>query len=43
MSVSSIPELENSLKLDKGFWNLISIRGPDVPQCAAQSLEHFSS
>ncbi len=32
LGVSSIPELERSLKLDKGFWNVISIRDPEVPR-----------
>jgi predicted protein tyrosine phosphatase len=32
LAVSSIPELEKSLKLDKGFWNVISIREPRVPK-----------
>ena len=30
LSVSSIPELAKSLKLDKGFWNVVSIREPQV-------------
>jgi predicted protein tyrosine phosphatase len=32
IGVSSIPELEKSLKLDKGFWNVVSIREPQVPR-----------
>jgi predicted protein tyrosine phosphatase len=32
LCVSSIPELERSLKLDKGFWNVVSIREPQVPR-----------
>ena len=32
LAVSSIPELEKSLKLDRGFWSLISIREPQVPK-----------
>jgi predicted protein tyrosine phosphatase len=32
LAVSSIPELEQTLKLDKGFWNVISIREPQVPK-----------
>ena len=32
LAVSSIPELERSLKMDAGFWNVISIREPAVPR-----------
>ncbi len=32
ISVSSIPELERSLKRDSGFWNVVSIREPSVPR-----------
>ena len=32
LAVSSIPELERSLKMDAGFWNIISIREPAVPR-----------
>ena len=32
LAVSSIPELERSLKRDAGFWNVISIREPAVPR-----------
>jgi predicted protein tyrosine phosphatase len=32
LAVSSISELDQSLKLDKGFWNLISIREPLVSE-----------
>jgi predicted protein tyrosine phosphatase len=32
LAVSSISELGKSLKLDKGFWNVISIREPQVPR-----------
>ncbi len=32
LAVSSIPELERSLKRDAGFWNVISIREPVVPR-----------
>ena len=32
LAVSSIPELNKSLRLDKGFWNLVSIREPQVPR-----------
>jgi len=32
LSVSSIAELDKSLKLDKGFWNVVSIREPQVPR-----------
>lgn len=32
LSVSSIPELAKSLKLEKGFWNVVSIREPQVPR-----------
>ena len=32
LAVSSIPELQKSLKLDKGFWSVISIREPQVPK-----------
>lgn len=34
LSVSSIPELEKSLKFDNGFWNVVSIREPQVPRPA---------
>jgi predicted protein tyrosine phosphatase len=34
LAVSSIPELERSLKMDAGFWNVISIREPAVPRPA---------
>jgi len=41
LSVSSIPELEKSLKRDKGFWNIVSIREPNVRKpeflCQARS------
>ena len=30
LAVSSIPELEKSLKRDRGFWNIVSIREPNV-------------
>ncbi len=30
LSVSSIPELAKSLRMDKGFWNVVSIREPQV-------------
>lgn len=30
LAVSSIPELERSMKMDAGFWNVISIREPAV-------------
>jgi hypothetical protein len=32
LAVSSISELNKSLKLDKGFWNMVSIREPQVPR-----------
>ena len=32
IAVSSISELERSLKLDSGFWNVVSIREPSVPR-----------
>ena len=32
MAVSSIPELERSLKMDAGFWNVVSIREPAIPR-----------
>ena len=32
LAVSSISELDQSLKLDKGFWNIISIREPLVSE-----------
>jgi predicted protein tyrosine phosphatase len=35
LAVSSIPELERSLKRDAGFWNVVSIREPAVPRPAA--------
>jgi predicted protein tyrosine phosphatase len=38
LAVSSIPELEMSLKLDKGFWSVISIREPQVPKPGFLSL-----
>lgn len=38
LAVSSIPELEKTLKLDKGFWNVISIREPQVPKPEALRL-----
>jgi len=38
LAVSSIPELERSLKLDKGFWSVISIREPQVPKPSFLSL-----
>ncbi len=38
LAVSSIPELEASLKLDKGFWSVISIREPQVPKPGFLSL-----
>ena len=34
LAVSSIPELERSLKMDAGFWNVVSIREPAVPRPA---------
>jgi predicted protein tyrosine phosphatase len=34
LAISSIPELERSLKRDAGFWNVISIREPAVPRPA---------
>ena len=38
LAVSSIPELEQSLKLDKGFWSVISIREPQAPKPGFLSL-----
>jgi len=38
LAVSSIPELERSLKMDAGFWNVVSIREPAVPR--PQSLRY---
>ena len=38
LAVSSIPELEKSLRLDTGFWNVISIREPLVPRPSFISL-----
>jgi predicted protein tyrosine phosphatase len=38
LSVSSIPELEQSLKLDKAFWSVISIREPQVSKPAFLSM-----
>ena len=35
LTVSSIPELERTLKRDAGFWNVVSIREPAVPRPAA--------
>ena len=32
LAVSSIDELDKSIKRDKGFWNVISIREPHVPR-----------
>jgi len=34
LAISSIPELERSLKMDSGFWNVVSIREPAVPRPA---------
>ncbi len=38
LAVSSIPALEMSLKLDKGFWSVISIRQAWVPKPSFLSL-----
>jgi predicted protein tyrosine phosphatase len=38
LAVSSVPELEKSLKLDKGFWSVISIREPRIPKPAFLTL-----
>ena len=38
LAVSSISELERSLKMDSGFWNVVSIREPSVPRPV--SLRH---
>lgn len=32
LAVSSITELERSLKMDAGFWNVVSIREPAIPR-----------
>ena len=32
LRVGSIPDLERSLKLDRGFWTVVSIREPQVPR-----------
>jgi predicted protein tyrosine phosphatase len=32
LAVSSITELERSLKMDAGFWNVVSIREPSIPR-----------
>ncbi len=32
LAVNSITELEKTLKLDQGFWNVISIREPQIPK-----------
>jgi hypothetical protein len=32
LAVSSIPELERSLKRDSGLWNVVSIREPSIPR-----------
>ena len=34
LAVSSIPELERFLKMDAGFWNVVSIRAPAAPRPA---------
>jgi predicted protein tyrosine phosphatase len=34
LAVNSISELERSLKMDSGFWNVVSIREPSVPRPA---------
>lgn len=34
LAVSSIAELGKSLKMDAGFWNVVSIREPSVPKPA---------